>query len=106
MSERGSRFQSSVLTFGPVGRVVVTGVLLAVPAWFLLYAGVYGLVGCAIWVTTVLPWALRDTWRPAALPPTDLTRLRDETAREAENQRRQRPDHPVFDPEQPPPTRW
>jgi len=95
-----------VLTFGPVGRVVVTGALFAVLAWFLLLAGVYGLVGAVIWATLVMPRALRDTWRPAALPATDLTRLRDEAAREAENQRRERPDHPVFDPEQPPPTRW
>lgn len=106
MSEPGSRFQSSVLTFGPIGRVVVTLVLLAVLAWFLLYGGLFGVVGALVWGGRVMPLALRDVWRRAALPSTDLTRLRDEAAREAENQRRVRADHPVFDGEQPPPARW
>lgn len=80
--ERGSRWQTSVTTFGPVGRVVVTALLLAVLAWFLLYAGVFGLVGAVVWVGWVLPRALRDVWRRAELPATGLTRLRDETRRE------------------------
>ncbi|HUR15273.1 MAG TPA: hypothetical protein VM097_12360 [Mycobacteriales bacterium] len=106
MSEPGSRLQASVLTFGPVGRVITTLVLLAVPAWFLLYGGLFGLVGVVTWVGWVLPRALRDTWRRAALPSTELTRLRDEAARQAQDERRARADHPAFDQDQPPPSRW
>jgi hypothetical protein len=106
MSEPGSRFQASVLTFGPVGRVLATLVLFAVLAWFLLYGGLFGIVGALVWGGRVIPLALRDVWRRAALPATDLTRLRDEAAREAEDLRRVREDHPVFDPERPPPPRW
>jgi hypothetical protein len=106
MSERGSRFQSSVLTFGPVGWVLVTLLILAVLAWFLLYGGLFGVAGALVWGGRLMPLALRDVWRPAALPSTDLTRLRDAAAKEDAEQRRARADHPVFDPEQPPPPRW
>jgi hypothetical protein len=84
MSERGSRGQSSVVTFGPVGRVVATVVLLAVLAWFVMFAGMFGLAGAVIWIGWVMRPALRDIWRRAELPSTDLTRLRETTARELE----------------------
>lgn len=82
--EQGNRRQSSVVTFGPVGRVLTTAVLVAVLAWFVLFAGAFGLVGAVVWAGWVLPRALRDTWRRAPLPSTDLTRLRDQTRRELE----------------------
>jgi len=106
MSEPGSRFQASVTTFGPVGRVAITAVLVLVLAWFLMYGGIFGIAGAVVWGGRVMPLALRDVWKRAALPSTDLTRLRDEAAREAERRRRTPEDHPVFDPEQPPPPRW
>ena len=106
MSERGSRFQASVVTFGPFGRAVATAVLLGVPAFMLMYGGLFGAVGAVIWGVKILPMGLRDVWRRAALPSTDLTRLRDQTARDAALRARTMTDHPVFDQEQPPPTRW
>ena len=68
-------------TFGPVGRVVATAVLLAVLAWFLVDGGVFGVVGAVVWAGWVLPRGLRDVWRKAELPETDLTRLREESRR-------------------------
>ena len=84
MSERGTRFQRSVLTFGPAGRVVATVLVLMPLAWFALYAGIFGLIGFPMWLLFVVPTALRDVWRPAALPATDLTRLRDAARLEAD----------------------
>jgi hypothetical protein len=104
MSERGTRLERSVVTFGPLGRMVATGVVLA-PLWFFYSgAGVLGLAGIVVWIGWVLPIALRDVWRPALLPSTDLTRLRDAARREAEHQRRQE-ERPTA-PRPAPPTRW
>src|SRR3954454_1119186 len=106
MSERGNRLQSSVLTFGPVGRVVCTLVIVGVLAWFVLYGGLFGMAAAVIWCGWVLPRALRDTWRRAALPATDLTRLRDETARQLADEQRPLRSHALFDPDASPPKRW
>lgn len=106
VSERGGRWQSSDLTFGPVGRVVCTLLLLAVPLWFLQYGGLFGIVGAVVWCGWVLPRAWRDVWRRAALPATDLTVLRDETRRRLAEEQRERPPHPAFDQDAPPPPRW
>ena len=106
MSERGGRLQSSVLTFGPVGRVVCTLVVLGIPVWSALAGGLFGLVGAAVWLCAVAPRALRDTWRPAALPATDLTRLRDEAARQRAAEQEPVRNHLLFDPDGEPPTRW
>ena len=106
MSERGTRLESSDLTFGPVGRALATGVLFAVLAWFVVFAGIFGLAGAFVWIGWVMRPALRDIWRPAALPATDLTRLRDATARDLEQQRRPEVPHPVFDEERKAPKRW
>jgi hypothetical protein len=98
--------QSSVTTFGLFGRLVCTVFLLGVLAWFLLYGGLFGLAGAIIWIGWILPRALRDVWRRAALPSTELTQLRDSTARElAESQTPQR-SHPVFDKDNGHPPRW
>ena len=106
MAERGTRWQSSVLTFGPVGRIVASTLITLVLAWFLYYGGLWGIPGVVIWGGYFMPRALRDIWRPAALPSTDLTRLRDEAAPEAELKNRPEQTHIAFDPDQPPPTRW
>jgi len=106
LSQAGSRWQGSVLTFGPVGRVVCTLLLIVVLAWFLMYGGLFGIAGAVVWCGWVLPRALRDTWRQAALPSTELTRLRDETARQFAEQTRPRPTHAAFNEHTKPPTRW
>ena len=106
MSERGSRLECSVLTFGLRGRLLCTVLLLGVPVWFLLYAGLFGLMGAMVWTGWVLPRALRDVWRPAALPSSDLTRLREGAAREAAQRQVPTGSHPVFNRDSRFPTRW
>lgn len=106
MSEPGSRWQKSDVTFGLAGRLFCTLGLIGFPTLLLLYGGLFGAVGTVVWCGWLLPRALRDTWRRAELPPTDLTRLRDETARRDAEERRPRPNHPAFDPNFKPPTRW
>ena len=93
------------MTFGPLGRVVCTVVLLGVPVCLVLYGGLFGVAGLVPWCGWILPWALRDTWRRAALPPTELTLLRDGTARRLAGQQEAR-QHLAFDPDFKPPTRW
>lgn len=95
-----------MLTFGLAGRLACTFLLLAVPVGFVLYAGPLGLAAALIWTGWLLPRALRDTWRRAALPSTELTRLRENTARELAEPPRVAGSHPVFDPERRFPTRW
>ena len=101
MVERGTRWERSVLTFGLPGRLLATVLLLA-PLWLFWQSGIYGLVGLVIWVWRLLPWALADVWRPAVLPSTDLTRLRDAARREAELARRP----PAAESRPEPPKRW
>ena len=59
----GSRWVRSDVTFGPVGRLVATGLALAPVWWFVVYGGVFGIVGLIVWVPFLLPWVLRDIWR-------------------------------------------
>jgi hypothetical protein len=106
MSRRGNRLQSSVLTFGPLGRIISSVLVFGVLAWFLMYGGLFGLAGAVVWVGWVMPRALRDIWRRAALPPTDLDKLRAETDRRLRDEERPRAPHPVFDPDADHPTRW
>lgn len=87
MVERGTRFERSVLTFGVGGRLAVSGMVL-LPLLLMLSLGLVGVIGAGMWGFFVLPPALRDVWRPAALPATDLTRLRDQARRERENRER------------------
>ena len=61
------RFRSTEITFGPVGRVVMTGALL-LPVLFFLSGGMLGVVGLVIWVGFVLPRGLRDVWREVPRP--------------------------------------
>jgi len=95
-----------VLTFGPLGRVVCTLVVVGVFVWMVLFGGLFGVAGAVAWGGWVMPRALRDIWRPAALPSTDLTRLRDETQRQREAAARQHVEHPLFGEDPPPPQRW
>ena len=65
---RYSRWSRSSMTFGPVGRVVLTGLLLLPIPWLGSLAGPYGLPGLVLWVFVVLPLALRDVWRRVPVP--------------------------------------
>jgi hypothetical protein len=77
---RTSRFAPSELTFGGVGRVVAT-ILLLSPVYFGLdLAGVFGLVFAVPYLVMVVPEGLRWLWQPAPvelvedpLPAPDLT---------------------------------
>ncbi|MGH8889848.1 MAG: hypothetical protein ACRDV3_08840 [Acidothermaceae bacterium] len=64
-----SRWKKSSGTFGPVGRVVAT-LLLLVPLPLLAMAASVGigLIGAGIYVLLIMPWALRDIWQRAAIP--------------------------------------
>jgi hypothetical protein len=58
-----SRWQGSAVSFGPLGRIVVTLVLLAVGPLMAIYSPVGGWLAFLMWVFVILPWALRDVWR-------------------------------------------
>lgn len=74
--QRRSRWARSEVTFGPVGRIVTTLLLLVPLWWFFSYAGIFGIVGVVIWLTKVLPWGLRDIWRPVKVPANDADMIR------------------------------
>lgn len=75
-AHRRSRWVRSDVTFGPVGRIAVSLLMLVPLWWFIAYAGVFGIVGVPIWLVKVLPWALRDIWRPVRLRATDADLIR------------------------------
>jgi hypothetical protein len=104
MAEQGSRWGASVRTFGPVGRLACTALLLLVLWWF--QRTPFGWLGAIMWLFFVMPWALRDIWRPAQLPPTDLTRLRDAEALRIAWESREPESNPALDPNGTPPRRW
>lgn len=64
-----SRWKKSTGTFGPTGRVVAT-VLLLVPLPLLAVGASvgFGLIGGGIYLLVIMPWALRDIWKRAAIP--------------------------------------
>jgi hypothetical protein len=66
-----SRWASSPITFGPVGRVVATVLVILPLLWFGLYAGAFGIIGLVVWGGILLPWAMRDIWRPVPTAPLD-----------------------------------
>jgi hypothetical protein len=76
-----SRWRPSAVTFGPVGRIVATIVVL-LPILYAVFVSVFFLIAAAIWGLTIVPWALRDIWRrvpagpppPAPIVPTPQTR--------------------------------
>jgi hypothetical protein len=105
VSTLGNRWEQSVSTFGPFGRVTATLALLAPPVSLLWTAGPFGIFGAVIWCGWVLRPGLSDVWRRAPLPETDLTRLAAEAAREAREAEREPRTHRAFDGD-PPPARW
>jgi hypothetical protein len=105
MGVRGSRREKSVVTFGPVGRVLWTlgGLtvlyLLLSPMVRLLRGGltnagigaitpVFLAVAGVILLIWVWPRYIRDIWRPASLAGDEQTELQDEMRRESELRKR------------------
>ncbi|HEX4655318.1 MAG TPA: hypothetical protein VH274_06220 [Mycobacteriales bacterium] len=66
VSYQHSRWRSSVTSFGPIGRIVMT-VLMFVPMWFFWETQGFAWPGLVIWGVFILPWALRDIWRRARI---------------------------------------
>jgi hypothetical protein len=101
-----SRWRASSISFGPVGRLVVTAIAL-VPVWWLFGANVVALAmsfqigfffaACA-WTIFVVPRLLRDIWKKVpdhdATPILDLPEDRDPTP----------PGESILD--RPAPSRW
>jgi hypothetical protein len=53
-----SRWKRSEVTFGPIGRIIATAVVL-VPIFY----SVFFLVAAVLWAFLILPMATRDIWR-------------------------------------------
>jgi hypothetical protein len=104
MLVRGSRWSKSDLTFGPVGRVVATVLLLVPLWWFLNGAGIFGLVGVVTYGLFLVPWALRDIWRPVRRTATADEELQARLARELARDRAAEASGDITDRETPP--RW
>jgi hypothetical protein len=58
---RGSRLRRSGTTFGPVGRVVASVVLVA-PLWWFWKVQTFAWPGLFIWGFVLVPWGMRDIW--------------------------------------------
>jgi hypothetical protein len=64
-----SRWSKSSGTFGPTGRVVATLLLLLpLPIFAMALTVGFGIIGGGIYVLVIMPWALRDIWKQAAIP--------------------------------------
>ncbi|WP_432526065.1 hypothetical protein [Kineococcus mangrovi] len=63
VQHRTSRWAGSSVSFGPVGRVLMTALLLCVGPALLVGGGAGSVVAGIVWIAVVLPWALRDVWR-------------------------------------------
>ncbi len=64
-----SRWKKSTGTFGPAGRVVATLLLFVPMPVFVMAVSVgIGLIGGGIYLLVVMPWALKDIWKRAAIP--------------------------------------
>lgn len=100
---RRSRWIGSDVTFGPVGRIVVS-LLMLVPLWWFMTYGSFGAVAfLPIWLLKILPWAVRDIWRPVKLPANDADIIR--SKHELLEQAEAAPTHPSVS-DRPVPNRW
>jgi len=63
-----SRWISSEVTLGPVGRIVLTVVVLA-PAIFGIFVSAVFFIFGVLWLF-IVPMALRDIWRAVHIPGT------------------------------------
>jgi hypothetical protein len=57
-----SRWQKGTLTFGPVGRISWTLVIVALPLFVFVFGGIAGILFVVPWCGVVAPMALRDIW--------------------------------------------
>ncbi len=67
---RVTRWGKTPTTFGPVGRMLCT-IAVLVPLVFMIAGGradpfIWG--GAGAWAPIVVPWVLRDAWKPGQLP--------------------------------------
>ena len=70
LPERTTRWGQTPTTFGPVGRVVAT-LLLLVPLVVMVVGGfvvMFSWGGAAAYAAIIVPWALRDIWRAGRIP--------------------------------------
>jgi hypothetical protein len=66
-----SRWKKSSGTFGPAGRVIATVLLLLpLPVFAMAVTVGIGIIGGGIYVLVIMPWALKDIWKRAAIPVT------------------------------------
>ena len=70
-----SRWRGSATTFGPVGRVVAS-LLLLLPLWFFWEEQLFAWQGIVIWGVFLMPWALRDIWRRTPIRGAERSRAR------------------------------
>jgi hypothetical protein len=67
-----SRWKKSASTFGPIGRVVATVLLLMpVPVLILTLAIGIGIAGMVAYCGVLLPMALREVWKQVRFPVND-----------------------------------
>jgi hypothetical protein len=65
---RYSRWKKTDGTFGPAGRIIATLLLLVpLPILLLAVASGIGIIGVGLYLIVVMPWALRDIWKKAAI---------------------------------------
>jgi len=66
-----TRWRKTPTTFGPVGRIVCT-VLLILPLPLLILwtviSGGFGIMGLGAWAGVIMPMGLRDVWKAGSLP--------------------------------------
>lgn len=65
-----SRWRSSAVTFGPVGRIVAT-VLVLLPFVFAIFVNTLFIIAAAIWLFTA-PTALRSIWARVRIGEREL----------------------------------
>jgi len=64
-----SRWKKSTGTFGPAGRVIATVLLLVpLPVFAMAVSVGIGIIGGGIYMLVIMPWALKDIWKRAAIP--------------------------------------
>jgi hypothetical protein len=67
-----SRWRKTPTTFGPVGRIIATFVLVVPEIVFVVVGFLTGgltIFGAGIWGFIIMPWGLRDTWKAGTVPP-------------------------------------
>jgi hypothetical protein len=58
-----SRFRKGTTTFGPVGRISWTLVIVVLPIFVVVFGGIAGILFFVAWCGGIAPLALRDIWK-------------------------------------------